>query len=131
MFRPTLRISAPLFLITFLVILLYLTLTIIKEPFIGVELVEGSKGDYFVKALEPAGQAISKGILVGDKILSVNDAPAGQYSNVKKFFSIEKSDSVLVEHSNKDQQLIEFNRGWYGIIPVGNCSFSCTYRLFR
>lgn len=114
MLKPTYRISAPLFLAAFLVILLYLTFTIIKEPFIGVELVEGSKGEYFVKALEPAGQAVSKGILVGDKIITVNGAPAGDYSNVKKFFSIEKSSAVLVEHSSKEQQLIVFNRGWYG-----------------
>lgn len=114
MLKPTHRISAPLFLIAFLVILLYLTFTIIKEPFIGVELVKGSKGEYFVKALEPAGQAISKGILVGDKIVSVDGAPAGEYNNAKKFFSIEKSSSVLVEHGNRDRQLIVFNRGWYG-----------------
>lgn len=114
MYRFAQRFTAPLFLIAFSAVLLYLTFIIIREPFIGLELKVDQNGEYFVKAIEPAGQAVSKGIQVGDKILMVNNEPVDKYKNATKFFSIEKSDSVYVMHNNNEARIITFNRGWNG-----------------
>ncbi|MFX3636182.1 MAG: ATP-binding protein [Candidatus Pristimantibacillus sp.] len=110
----TKRFKTPLFLIVSLAVMLYLTIIIIREPFIGLESKPNSNGEHIVKSLEPAGQAVVKGIVVGDIIVEINGESAGSYRNLDKFFSIEKANDVLIKHINGEFKLITFNRGWNG-----------------
>ncbi|WP_424767973.1 ATP-binding protein [Paenibacillus sp. sgz302251] len=111
---PLNRTLAILFLVAFLAILLYLTAVIVRIPSIGAVLLEASGERYFVKSLEPAGQAQIKGIRVGDEILEVNGRPVSDFENVKKYNSIEYADTVLVLHRDNVKQEIAFPKGWTG-----------------
>lgn len=113
-FLHTSKFITPLFLVILIVALLYLTFIIIREPFIGLNSAPNHEGEYVVEAIEPAGQAVIKGIVVGDTILQVNGEPAGNYPNLDKFFTVEKADNVTIRHVNGDTQLVSFNRGWDG-----------------
>lgn len=108
------RMFLPVFLIILITIFAYLTIIIVDKPFIGADIIKSDSGDYVVKIVEPAGQAVIKGIRPGDKVLMVNGEPAGQYENTDKFNSIEMANSVLVRHSNGTEQLITFTGGWSG-----------------
>ncbi|MGO4545881.1 ATP-binding protein [Paenibacillus sp. 2TAB23] len=114
--RPTIlnRIMAILFLVLFLSTLLYLTSVIVRIPSIGAVLTEDASNRYFVKSMEPAGQAEVKGIRVGDQILQVNGLPVSDYENVKKYNLIEYADNVVVLHKNNEKQEITFQKGWTG-----------------
>ncbi|MFF2093773.1 ATP-binding protein [Paenibacillus sp. NPDC058174] len=102
-----------LFLLILLSTLLYLTLTVVREPFIGMEVKETS-GRYFVEAIEPAGQAILKGVAIGDEIVEVNGKAATEYHYLNKFFSVEKAVTVMVKHTNGEYALVSFSKGWNG-----------------
>ncbi|MUT67871.1 ATP-binding protein [Paenibacillus sp. NEAU-GSW1] len=106
-------IVTSLFLLILSAVLLYLTLTIIREPFIGLEVRENG-GKYFVEAIEPAGQAIVKGIAIGDEIVEVNGKAADEYHYLNKFFSVEKAQTVLVMHNDGTPALVSFSKGWNG-----------------
>lgn len=103
-----------LFLIVLLTLLTYLTITIVREPFIGAEILHTDNGEYVVKLVEPAGQAVIKGIRPGDRIVMVNGKPAGQYENAIKFNSIEMANSVVVMHLDGIEERITFMGGWSG-----------------
>ncbi|MFF2483341.1 ATP-binding protein [Paenibacillus sp. NPDC058071] len=109
----TKNILTSLFLLILVALLLYMTLTVVREPFIGLE-VRAQDGKYFVEAIEPAGQAIVKGIKAGDEIVEVNGAPAADYHNLNKFFSVEKAESILVRHDATNYDLVTFSKGWNG-----------------
>ncbi|MFC4779611.1 ATP-binding protein [Paenibacillus sp. GCM10023252] len=108
--RQSLAVILFLFIITFF--LLYLTVVMFRQPFIGVEIKRELGGHYIVKSLEPAGQALAKGMTVGDRIISVDHKPTGQFDNVRKFLSIENASSIVVLHSNQEEQTIRFEKGW-------------------
>ncbi|WP_054026667.1 ATP-binding protein [Bacillus sp. FJAT-28004] len=114
--RPNLfnRIVAILFLLVLLASVLYLTSVIVRIPSIGAVLVEEPGHRYFVKSIEPAGQADVKGIEIGDQILEVNGNSVQDFEYVKKYNSIESADYVLVLHKDKVTQKIEFPKGWTG-----------------
>ncbi|MGO4348271.1 ATP-binding protein [Paenibacillus sp. MCAF9] len=114
--RPNLfnRIVAILFLFVLLGSVLYLTSVIVRIPSIGAVLVEEPGNRYFVKSIEPAGQADVKGIEIGDQILEINGNSVQEFEYVKKYNSIESADYVLVLHKDKVTQKIEFPKGWTG-----------------
>ncbi|MGG4143911.1 ATP-binding protein [Paenibacillus algorifonticola] len=92
----------------------YLTVVIISDPFIGIVTVKNSQGEYLVESLEPAGQAVLKGIQLGDIIDEVNGKPARQNVNIIKFSSVERVDSIVVSGNTSEQRTVTFNRGWNG-----------------
>ncbi|MGO4375428.1 PDZ domain-containing protein, partial [Paenibacillus sp. MCAF20] len=108
------RVIFLLFLLVLITILSYLTIIIVREPFIGAEVVKNDDGQFVVKLVEPAGQAVFKGIRAGDLIMEVNGDPAGQYKNVIKFNSIEMADTVIVKHLDGNVQRMTFTGGWTG-----------------
>lgn len=108
------RILLILFLAVLASSLLYLTAVIARVPTIGAVLSKEPGDRYFVKSVEPAGQAEVRGIQVGDQILEVNDQPVNEFENVLKYNSIEYADHVLVLHKDNVQQLIAFPKGWSG-----------------
>lgn len=108
------HILLPLFLLVLLVISIYITATIMKEPFIGAEVKVVGDGQYVVKLVEPTGQAGIEGIRPGDIIAMVDDLPAGENKNVLKFNNIEKAGTVLVRHADGTERLVSFNEGWSG-----------------
>jgi two-component system sensor histidine kinase ComP len=108
------RILLFLFLAVLASSLVYLTAVIARVPTIGAVLSKEPGDRYFVKSVEPAGQAEVRGIQVGDQILEVNDKPVNEFKNVLKYNSIEYADHVLVLHKNNVQQLITFPKGWSG-----------------
>lgn len=108
------RIIVILFLAVFVSLLFYLTAVTVRIPTIGAVLENRPNQSYFVKSIEPAGQAEVRGILVGDQILQVNNEPVTEFKNVLKYNSIEYADSVLVLHKNSTQQHISFPKGWSG-----------------
>lgn len=114
--RPNIfnRIVASLFLLVFLASIFYLTSVIVRIPSIGAVLLEESGHRYFVKSIEPAGQAEVKGIKIGDQVLEVDGKPVQEFENVKKYNSIEYADYVLVLHNDNVAQKIEFPKGWTG-----------------
>lgn len=114
--RPTLtnRISAILFITTFIIMLFYLTFVIVRIPSIGAVLEKVSDNTYIVRSVEPAGQAKIMGIAAGDRVIDVNGHPAQNYSNVAKYNSLEYADTVTIEHADGIQEVIQFSKGWSG-----------------
>ncbi|MDQ0063526.1 ATP-binding protein [Paenibacillus harenae] len=108
------RAAFLLLLVAILTILTYITVIIVREPFIGAEVFRNEAGEYVVKLVEPAGQAQIKGIRAGDVILTVNGVPAAHYQNANKFNWIEKAEDVSIRHSDGTMQSITFTRGWDG-----------------
>ncbi|MCA0756695.1 PDZ domain-containing protein [Paenibacillus sp. N4] len=108
------RFITILFLVLFLSTLVYLTAVIVRIPSIGAVLVKGPEEQYFVKSVEPAGQAVIKGIRPGDQILEVNGKPVSEFENVIKYNTIEYADHVLLLHKNNERQEIYFPKGWTG-----------------
>lgn len=108
------RAAFLLILLAILTVISYITVIIVREPFIGAEVYQSDKGEYVVKLVEPAGQAIIKGIKAGDIILTINGVPAAQYQDANKFNWIEKAETVLVKHSDGTKRFIKFVRGWNG-----------------
>lgn len=103
-----------LFLSGLFALLGYLTMVIISDPFIGVVTVKNSQGEYLVESLQPAGQAVLKGIHVGDVIEEVNGKPADQNVNIIKFSSVERVESIVVGGKTGESRKVTFNRGWNG-----------------
>lgn len=92
----------------------YLTIVIINDPFIGAVTVKNDQGQYLIDSLEPAGQAVIKGLNIGDVVQQVNGQPTDQNLNIIKFSTIERVDSVQVVNAGGDLKLVTFNRGWNG-----------------
>jgi two-component system sensor histidine kinase ComP len=114
--KPTLlnRSITFLFLAVFLLTVFYITSVIIRIPSIGAVLTIDAGGNYYVKSIEPAGQATMKGIRAGDQLLEVNGKPANEFHNVLRYNTIEYADNVLVRHKNNEEQLFDFQKGWNG-----------------
>jgi len=101
-------------LLAIIAIVLYLVNVVVSQPFIGAEIVQTKDGNYEVKQIEPAGQALIKGIQQGDRVLLVNGQPAGLYKNVIKFGTVEMAETIRIERPNGVQEDIQFTGGWSG-----------------
>jgi len=99
-------------LLAIVVITVHLANIIVREPFIGAEVVLKEDGTYEVKSVEPAGQAVVKGIRPGDQIVLVDSEPAGANHNAYKFGTIEMAKSVKIVHSDGSVQEVDFTKGW-------------------
>ncbi|WP_338552942.1 ATP-binding protein [Paenibacillus sp. KS-LC4] len=108
------KLLVSFFLSGLFALLCYLTIVIINDPFIGAVTVKNDQGQYLIESLEPAGQAVIKGLNVGDIVQQVNGQPTDQNRNIIKFSTIERVDSVQVLNAGGELRLVTFNRGWNG-----------------
>lgn len=111
---PIKRLTAILFLLLLVSIIIYLTAVIIRVPFIGAYVTPQNNAGFFVVSLAPGGQAKMNGLQIGDQIVEINGKLASQFPNLSKYDSLEDADNILVKRQDGATVSITFAKAWSG-----------------
>ncbi|MHA6480589.1 ATP-binding protein [Paenibacillus sp. strain BS8-2] len=111
---PIKRLTAILFLLVTVSLIIYLTAVIIRVPSIGAYVTSQKNDGFFVVSVAPGGQAKMKGLQVGDQIVEINGEPAEQFPNLLKYDSLEDAHHIFAKRQDGAAVSITFAKAWSG-----------------